>query len=147
MFKHILVATDGSQCSISATAQAITLAKELGACITAFYAKLPYGVPYYGDYLPYELPTHSKYEELAESEAQDILGAVEKRCIEANVICTKLTATSNVIYQAIINAANQNKCDLICMASHGRRGVSALILGSETNKVLTHSKIPVLVFR
>lgn len=132
---------------MNASAQTISLAKELGACITAFYVKLPYGAPYYGDYIAYELPTRSRYEELAEAEAQEILGTVAQRCIEANVICIKLSATSNVIFQAIIDAANQNKCDLICMASHGRRGVSALILGSETNKVLTHSKIPVLVFR
>ena len=78
---------------------------------------------------------------------QEILGFVERLCQEAGVACNKLTLTSDIPYEAIIDAATQGGCDLIFMASHGRRGFSGLLLGSETNKVLTHSKVPVLVYR
>ena len=69
------------------------------------------------------------------------------QCNAAGVPCNKLTLTSDIIYEAIIEAATTSGCDLIFMASHGRRGLKSLLLGSETNKVLTHSKIPVLVYR
>lgn len=72
---------------------------------------------------------------------------MQKQCAEAGVECTTATATSDVPYEAIIEAAEKSGCDLIFMASHGRRGISGFLLGSETNKVLTHSKVPVLVYR
>ena len=93
------------------------------------------------------LPDPSQVDEHAEGEAQGILGFVEDLCQKAGVVCTKITRTSNAVYEAIIEVATQNECDLIFMASHGRRGINALVLGSETHKVLTHSKIPVLVYR
>ena len=70
-----------------------------------------------------------------------------RMCAEAGVECTVTSATSDVPYEAIIEAAEKSGCDLIFMASHGRRGISGFLLGSETNKVLTHSKVPVLVYR
>jgi len=72
---------------------------------------------------------------------------VENLCKDAGVQCNKLSLTSDIPYEAIIDAANQSGCDLIFMASHGRRGLTSLLLGSETHKVLTHSTIPVLVYR
>ena len=147
MFKHILVPSDGSQFSQDAAQKAVAFARESGARITAFYAKPSPPTPYYGEGIGYNFEMPSKYNELAEKQAQEILGFVENLCQQAGVSCAKLELTSDVPYEAIIDAATQSGCDLIFMASHGRRGISALLLGSETSKVLTHSKIPVLVYR
>jgi nucleotide-binding universal stress UspA family protein len=149
MFKHILVPTDGSQFSQDAVQKAVAFAKETGARITAFYAKPTPPIPYYGEGMAigveWQMPT--RYNELAQRQAQEILGYVETLCRQAGVSCEKLELTSDVPHDAIIDAATQCGCDLIFMASHGRRGISALLLGSETTKVLAHSKIPVLVYR
>jgi nucleotide-binding universal stress UspA family protein len=147
MFKHILVPTDGSQLSQETVKQAVVFAKEIGARITVFYAKPEYPVTYYGEGALIDPTTPEKFAELADEQAQEILGFVTTLCQEGGVECTKLTLTNDVPYEAIIQAATDSNCDLIFMSSHGRRGISALLLGSETNKVLTHSKIPVLVYR
>ena len=147
MFKHILVPTDGSELSQEAAKKAVLFAKESAAKITALYAKPEYPVTYYGEGALIDPTTPEKFAELAEQQAAQNLLFVEKLCQEAGVECSKLSLINDVPYEAIIEAAVQCGCDLIFMASHGRRGFSGLILGSETNKVLTHSKIPVLVFR
>jgi len=147
MFKNILVPTDGSEFSQSTIRRAVSFAKEAGARITAFNVKPPHTEIYWAKGAYVHLPKDDEIERLSEQEAQEMLGFVEKLCQDAGVSCKKQTATSGTIYEAIIDAAKQNDCDLIFMASHGRRGLNALILGSETNKVLTHSKIPVLVYR
>ena len=147
MFKHLLVPTDGSEFSQAAVRQAVAFAKGVGARVTAFYVKPPHPVHYYVEGVEFNFPSPNPYDEIDEQEAQRILGFVDGLCQEAGVECQKLALASDVIHDAIIDAANQGGCDLICMASHGRRGLSALLLGSETTKVLTHSKIPVLVLR
>jgi len=147
MFKHILVPTDGSQLSEDTARRAVSFAKEAGARITAFCAKPDYPVTYYGEGALIDSTTPEQFAALAEEQAQETLGFVENLCREAGVPCTKLTLTNDIPYEAIIEAATQSDCDLIFMASHGRRGISGLLLGSETNKVLTHTKIPVLVYR
>ena len=147
MFKHILVPTDGSQLSEDTARRAVSFAKEAGARVTAFFAKAEYPVMYYGEGALIDTTTPERFAELAEQQAQQNLGFVEKLCEDADVKFTALSLTSDIPYEAIIDAATQCDCDLIFMASHGRRGLSGLILGSETNKVLTHSKIPVLVYR
>ena len=147
MFKHILVPTDGSDLSKETARRAVSFAKEAGARITAFFAKPEYPVSYYGEGALIDPTTPEKFAELAEQQAQETLDFVAELCTSAGVEVHKLSLTSDVPYQAIIDAATQAGCDLIFMASHGRRGFSALLLGSETNKVLTHSKIPVLVYR
>lgn len=147
MFKHILVPTDGSEFSQAATRQAVSFAKGVGARITALYVKPSHPVHYFVEGVEFNLPSPSRYDELDEQEAQRILGFVDGLCQEAGVECKKQTLTSDVVHDAIIDVASKGGCDLICMASHGRRGFSALLLGSETTKVLTHSKIPVLVLR
>ena len=147
MFKHILVPTDGSQLSQETVKRAVVFAKEIGARITVFYAKPEYPVTYYGEGALIDPTTPEKFAELAEEQAQEILGVVATLCKEGGVDSTKLTLTNDVPYEAIIQAATDSNCDLIFMSSHGRRGISALLLGSETHKVLTHSKIPVLVYR
>jgi nucleotide-binding universal stress UspA family protein len=147
MFKHILVPTDGSQLSQDTVRRAVSFAREAGARVTAFYAKPEYPVTYYGEGALIDPTTPEKFAELADQQARDVLGFVEQLCREAGVDCTANAMTSDVPYEAIIEAAEKSGCDLIFMASHGRRGISSLLLGSETNKVLTHSKVPVLVYR
>ena len=147
MFKHILVPTDGSELSQDTVRRAVSFAKETGASITAFYAKPEYPVTCYGEGVLIDTTSPEKFAELAEAQAQEILDFAANLCQEAGVPCTKLTAVSDIPYEAIIEAATNSACDLIFMASHGRRGFTSLLLGSETQKVLTHSTIPVLIYR
>ena len=147
MFKHILVPTDGSQFSQEAARRAASMAKENGARVTALYVKTPAPPHYWSHVLWTNLPDPASYDDFSEKESQEALATIDGICLESGVNCTKVTRTNEHIYQAIIDAATEHTCDLIFMASHGRRGIDALVLGSETHKVLTHSKIPVLVFR
>lgn len=147
MFKHILIPTDGSEFSRQTAQRAVSFAKEAGAKVTIFFAKPEYPITYYGEGALIDPTTPEKFATLMDEQATGYLGDIKKLCNEAGVECNTATATSDVPYEAIIEAAEAAGCDLIFMASHGRRGFSALLLGSETNKVLTHSKIPVLVYR
>lgn len=147
MFKHILIPSDGSPLSQEAVRKAVTFAKEFGSRITAFHAKPEAPMPQYIEGMRIDKLMQERFNEMAEEEAQKILAFVEGLCQEACVACDKVTVANDSPYEAIINAATANGCDLIFMASHGRRGIAGLLLGSETTKVLTHSKIPVLVYR
>lgn len=147
MFKHILVPTDGSQLSGDTVKRAIEFAKETSARITFFFAKPDYPVAFYGEGALIDPTTPDKFAEMAEQQAREILAAHEASAKAAGVSCASLTSISDIPYEAIIAGAEQVGADLIFMASHGRRGISGLLLGSETQKVLTHSKIPVLVYR
>ena len=147
MFKHILVPTDGSELSRQTAERAVSFAKEANARVTAFFAKSEYPVTYYGEGALIDPTTPDKFSELMETQAQQVLKQVEELCADAGVAYSSMTLTSDVVYEAIIEAAEKSGADLIFMASHGRRGFSALLLGSETHKVLTHSKVPVLVYR
>ena len=147
MFKHILIPTDGSELSRATASRAVSFAKEAGARITVFYAKPEYPIAYFGEGALIDPTTPEKFAELADQQATEYLADVQRQCAEAGVECNTVSATSDIPYEAIIEAADKSGCDLIFMASHGRRGVTALLLGSETQKVLTHSKIPVLVYR
>lgn len=147
MFKHILVPTDGSELSFDTMKRAVGFAKEAGARITFFFAKPDYPVAFYGEGALIDPTTPEKFAEMADKQANEVLSACEAAAAEAGVACKSVSLTSDVPYEAIIDAANDAGCDLIFMASHGRRGISGLLLGSETQKVLTHSKVPVLVYR
>jgi nucleotide-binding universal stress UspA family protein len=147
MFRHLLVPTDGSQLSQATVNRAVSFAKEAGARITFFCAEQAFPAMYYGMGAIFDAHAPAKFHEEVDSVAHDILDAAEKQAQAAGVECSKMTLISDEPYEAIIEAATRNACDLIFMASHGRRGSSALLLGSETHKVLTHSKIPVLVYR
>ncbi|MCX8087123.1 MAG: universal stress protein [Rhodocyclaceae bacterium] len=147
MFKHILVPTDGSPLSTTAVARAVEFAREIGARLTFFYAKPEYPVAFYGEGALIDPTTPEKFAEMTEEQARQILAECERLAQEAGVPSASLSVTSDIPYEAIIEAAHQAGCDLIFMASHGRRGLSGLLLGSETQKVLTHTKIPVLVYR
>lgn len=147
MFKHILVPTDGSQLSTETVRRAVSFARETGARITFFYAKPEYPVAFYGEGALIDPTTPEKFAEMASQQAAEILAACEQEARNANVQCTSSAVTSDIPYEAIIDAAKDAGCDLIFMASHGRRGLGGFLLGSETQKVLTHSTIPVLVYR
>ena len=147
MFKHILVPTDGSALSTDTVRKAVEFAREAGDKITFFYAKPDYPVAFYGEGALIDPTTPEKFAEMAENQAHEILGAAEAIARASAVACASRADTSDSPYDAVIRAATESGCDLIFMASHGRRGLSGLLLGSETQKVLTHSKIPVLVYR
>lgn len=147
MFKHLLVPSDGSALSSATTERAVAFAAEAGARITFFYAKPDYPIALYGEGALIDPMTPEKFAALADQQAEQILADCVSQAKQAGVSASCVSGVSNVPWEAIIEAANQAGCDLIFMASHGRRGLSGLLLGSETQKVLTHSKIPVLVYR
>jgi nucleotide-binding universal stress UspA family protein len=145
MYVHILLPTDGSELSTQAVRAGIRLSKSLGARVTAMYAT-PQVNP--SKMLVREIiERSSEYEKQVKEEAARVLGAIEEAARAAGVACNALHRTGDSPWQEIIKVATEQGCDLIVMASHGVHGVSALLLGSETTKVLTHSKIPVLVCR
>jgi len=147
MFKHILVPTDGSDLSTDTAKRAIEFAREANAKVTFFFAKPDYPVAFYGEGALIDPTTPEKFAEMADQQSGEILAACEALAKAAGVVSATASSVSDVPYEAIIAAAEQTGADLIFMASHGRRGISGLLLGSETQKVLTHSKIPVLVYR
>jgi len=147
MYRNILVATDGSKLSLKAVTHAIDLAKVLGSRLTGFFASPSYPLPVYADGVVFTPLSRREYAAQCKEEADRILGAMATKAKAAGVEFTAASAISASPWEAILAAARKHKCDAIVMASHGRRGVSALVLGSETNKVLTHSKLPVLVVR
>lgn len=147
MYKHILIPTDGSVLSKAAARSGIALAKGLKAKVTVFYATPEYEEIHPAEGISYPVPPHKQFEEDSRKHAERALAAVTKLAEEQGVPCESHWAYNNHPYEAIIETAKARKCDLIVMASHGRSGVQALLLGSVTNKVLTHSSIPVLVCR
>jgi nucleotide-binding universal stress UspA family protein len=147
MFKHILIPTDGSEFSMGTVRRAISFAKEAGARVCFFYARPDYPVAFYGEGALIDPTTPEKFSEMAEQQAKTILGECETLARVAGVDCHTESVVSDIPYEAIIDCAERAGCDLIFMASHGRRGIAAMLLGSETQKVLTHSKVPVLVYR
>ena len=148
MYKHILVSTDGSKLSGKAIRTAVKLADATGAKVTGVYVMAPWVAAAYGEGVMYAPALSPKrYKEITEREARKALAAVEIEARTGGVPYATTMLTADNPWEGIIHAAKAKKCDLIVMASHGRRGLAGLILGSETTKVLTHSKIPVLVCR
>ncbi|MBI1906792.1 MAG: universal stress protein [Rhodocyclales bacterium] len=147
MFKHVLVPTDGSSLSDATVARAVSFAKDANARITFFYAQPSFPMPIYGEGALIDPTTPEQFAKAASDEAQRILDKAKVQADEAGVVADTDTLVNEIPYEAIIDAANRHACDLIFMASHGRKGIASLLLGSETNKVLTHTKIPVLIYR
>ena len=147
MFRNILVPTDGSALSQRAVRQAVQFAKEQKARVTGLHVVPAYraGMPDEASVLHYLSP--QQYAERSRAVAQKYLTAVRKAAAAAGVRCELVQASGDYPFAEILRAAQRRKCDLIYMASHGRRGISRLLMGSETGKVLAHSKIPVLVCR
>lgn len=145
MFKHILLPTDGSPGSDNAVQAGLRLAAQVGARVTALHVVPPFRT---FTYLPDMIEdTEEQYDRESDQRARTLLQAVEKQAQESGVPCDSVVVRTDDVYDAIIETARDRQCDLITMASHGRRGVRGLLLGSETQKVLTHSLVPVLVFR
>ena len=145
MFKHILIPTDGTDLSRKAVIYGVQLAKTVGARVTAITLMEPYQVASMDAVLVAE--TVEEHDERVARVADRALEQVKMAAEAAGVTAETLRESHDQPYRAIIDCALANQCDLIVMASHGRRGVAALLLGSETAKVLTHSTIPVLVYR
>ena len=147
MFKHLLVPTDGSELSESTVRRAISFAKDAGAKITFFYAQPDFPMPIYGEGALIDPTTPEQFARASALEAEEILSRAKAAAEAEGVTVATDTTVNEVPYEAIIDASSRHGCDLIFMASHGRRGIASLLLGSETNKVLTHSTVPVLVYR
>ena len=146
-FRHILVPTDGSPASERAAAAAVALAKVTGGRVTAFFAAPPATPIVFGEFLPTGYMPSSEHATMIGRMADKYLGRVAKLAAEAGVACEGLHRTSDYPAEAILEVAHERKCDLICIAPHTRHGLTAAILGSQTQKVVAEAKIPVLVFR
>ena len=147
MFKHILIPTDGSELSDMAIEAGVEFAREAAARVTGFTAVPEYKVPSEIELMSKHGISMWEYEEQAKRQAEAALQKIADRARAAGVAYDAEFVQSDSPHEAIIRAAQKHGCDLIFMASHGRRGISALIHGSETQAVLTHSKIPTLVYR
>jgi len=147
MYQKILVATDGSSLSKRAVASAIELAALAQAELVVVKIIPRYPQSYFEGGLALQAAEVSRVEKQWADDAQAIVDAVQKAALKQGVVAKALTVKSDLVSDAIIAAAKKHKCDLIVMASHGRRGIKRLLLGSETQLVLTHSHVPVLVLR
>ncbi len=146
MFNNILVPTDGSKLSQKAVQEAIQLAKLTGAKLVALHVYPKFSGSPYGNFGPSDDVIGEAHTRQHKAEAEKLFAAIKKIAGAAGVALDTALLESDDIYKQIIAVAKK-KCDLICMASHGRRGLSGVVLGSETHKVPTHSAIPVLVLR
>ena len=147
MYKHILIPTDGSELSHKAIEAGIEFARDAHARVTGFTAVPQYQIPSEAELMARRAISLEQYEREAKQQAETKLRKIADRAREVGVDHDADYALSDEPYDAIIRAAQTHGCDLIFMASHGWRGLKGLLLGSETHKVLTHSKIPVLVVR
>jgi nucleotide-binding universal stress UspA family protein len=147
MYKRILVATDGSKLSNAAVAHAIGLADITGAEVVALKVVPRYPQTYFEGGVALAAAEVERIEKQWQDEALEAVNAVKAAGQKVEVKVKPVTVKSDLIAEAIIAAAKRNKVDLIVMASHGRKGIKRLLLGSETQQVLTHSHIPVLVLR
>ncbi|WER47931.1 universal stress protein [Cupriavidus sp. WKF15] len=145
MFQHLLLPVDGSPLSESAFRQGIAFARDAGARVTALQV-----IPDFHTYT-YQVEmlasTRDQYARDATKAVEDYLDTMAAEAAAAEVACDTVAVIHDHPYEAIINTAVEKGCDLIVMASHGRRGLQGVLIGSETQKVLTHSRIPVLVYR
>ena len=147
MYKHILIPTDGSELSLKAVQHGILLAKAVRARVTSLVAVSPVLLLSLDPEQFKEPSEEWGYKPELEAFANKCLDQVKSVALENDVICNFMYVEHDHPYLAIIEAAENERCDLIVMASHGRGGLSAIVLGSQTLKVLTHTKIPVLVCR
>ena len=144
MYRNILIPTDGSELAEKAVIHGLALAKAIGARVTAVTVTEPFpsfAAPNDTEY------ARADYQKATDADAAKVLAAVSAAAAEAGVACETLQTEHGQVFRAILDVATAKGCDLVAMASHGRHGVAALVLGSETLKVLTHSTIPVLVCR
>ena len=145
MFKHLLLPTDGSEASQATLLEGVRLAKELNARITGISVVPEFHVLTFNTMMIED--TRDVFIAESRSQALKYLAVLNQAANESGVPCETEVVLGDHPYEAILQACKSKGCDLIVMASHGRRGVQALLIGSETQKVLTHSKVPVLVYR
>ncbi len=145
MYKHILIATDGSELAEKAVAQGLAIAKALGTKVTAINVSEPWVAVAPGE-VAMAFPIKD-YDESVVANANRILSAVEAEAKSLGVECSTLHVKDQFPAEGIIETADKLGCDLIVMSSHGRRGLMRFLLGSQANKVLTHSTTPVLICR
>jgi nucleotide-binding universal stress UspA family protein len=145
MFNNILVPTDGSELSIRAAKLAMTLAKKTGCKVTAFHVAPPYTFRVYEEYIPPDFLTVAQYEEQVKKVAGLHLDKIKKLADDGGINFEAHYAKSDFPAHAIVEAAEKYGCDSVVMGSHGRGAVGALLLGSETLRVLSSSKLPVVV--
>ena len=145
MYTNILIPTDGSELAGKAVEHGIDLAKRIGAKITVLTVLPPFHTFTTDTQMIEDTP--AQYKARMQKQAANTLGAVTHAAQAAGVACEAVQVEHEHPYRAIIDTAESKGCDLIVMASHGRHGISAIVLGSETVKVLTHCKIPMLVHR
>jgi nucleotide-binding universal stress UspA family protein len=147
MYKHILIPTDGSPTSEKAVEEGIRFGRDARARLTLFTAVSEYRSPSEAEIMGHHVVSLREHERRSREKAEAILNPAAERARAAGLQCDTAFAQSDHPYQAIIEAAESRGCDLILMSSHGRSGLSELWYGSETRNVLTHSRIPTLVYR
>jgi len=150
MYRHILIPTDGSELAEHAVTNGLSFAKSVGAKITVIIVEEPFdwlSVPETRTSQRQALDKLAEHKEQVEKHTANVLSRAADAAKQAGVRCDTMRVANASPYQAIIATASDRGCDLIAMTSHGRGGLSAVVLGSVTNKVLTHTKIPVLVYR
>jgi nucleotide-binding universal stress UspA family protein len=148
MFTHILVPTDGTKLSAKAVKTAVKLAKSTGARLTGLYVVAPYYPALPGEaFIGIPGVSSKQYKRVVQGLADKALAEIRRTADAYGVPSTSITGVGGEPWRAILRTARGKRCDLIVMASHGRSGLTALVIGSETNKVLAHSKLPVLVCR
>jgi nucleotide-binding universal stress UspA family protein len=147
MFRNILVPTDGSARSKRAIRQAVRLAKEQKARVTGLYVSPAYHPAMREETTTLGVRSPRQHATQTEAAARKHLKPIERAASAASVPCELLHAVSDRPYDEILRAANRRKCDLIYMASHGRQGLTRILLGSQTSKVLAYSTVPVIVTR
>ena len=147
MYQRILVPTDGSTLSKKAVKSAIEMAAVAGAELIALYVVPRYPVSYFEGGISVPDSEVARTERQWAEKGQAVVDAVQKTALAAGVKARGVLARSDLVAESVISTAKKHRCDLIVMASHGRRGVSALLLGSETTRVLVHCAVPVLVVK
>lgn len=147
MFKRILIPTDGSALARKATKAGIAIAAEVGASVVGYHAVESLERLYYAEGRSARPVSIKALQQRLNEQGQQYLAEIRKAAEAAGVACETVMTSPATPYQGIINAARKNKCDVIFMASHGRGKLASLLLGSSTQKVLTHSATPVLVYR
>ena len=147
MYRKILIATDGSAVSNKTACAGVEFSQQMGAEVLALFVAPEYQYPVYVEIIPPSYPSEEEYLAAMQKTGGEHLQAIIDACARRGVTCTGLTAFSDRTALKIVEVASQNACDLVFMGSHGRSGWGQLLLGSVTNKVLSHSRLPVLVHR
>jgi len=147
MYRKILVPTDGSSGSKAAVLAAIQLAQHLGSTMLALHVRVPYTPPAFAEIPAIPPMSDEDFEDSLKNASEHMLAAIAVDAQAKGVSCSTLSVSSEHVWETILHVSKEEDCDLIVMSTHGRRGLAALIIGSEANEVVTHSHVPVLLYR